>query len=55
MKIDYEETNVDEAFANIIKFYIYIMCLLNFFSIYLGHRQEYSKKFIRNFDLSGQI
>ena len=52
IEVDYEETNVDEAFANIIKFYIYIMCLLNFFSIYLGYHQEYSKKFIRNFDLS---
>ena len=28
MKIDYEETNVDEAFANVIKFYIYITKLL---------------------------
>ena len=24
MEVDYEETNVDEAFANVIKFYIYI-------------------------------
>jgi hypothetical protein len=28
MEIDYEETNVDEAFANVIKFYIYITKLL---------------------------
>jgi hypothetical protein len=28
MEIDYEETNVDKAFANVIKFYIYITKLL---------------------------
>ena len=28
MKIDYEETNVDETFVNVIKFYIYITKLL---------------------------
>ena len=28
MEIDYEETNIDEAFANVIKFYIYITKLL---------------------------
>jgi hypothetical protein len=28
MEVDYEETNVDEAFANVIKFYIYITKLL---------------------------
>jgi len=28
MEIDYEETNVNEAFANVIKFYIYIIKLL---------------------------
>ena len=28
IKIDYEETNVDKAFANVIKFYICIIKLL---------------------------
>ena len=28
IKIDFEETNINEAFANVIKFYIYIAKLL---------------------------
>ena len=28
IEINYKETNVDEAFANVIKFYIYITKLL---------------------------
>jgi hypothetical protein len=37
MKVDLEESNVDEAFANVIKFYIYItklVCLLIFFNLF---------------------
>ena len=34
MKVDLKESNIDKAFANVIKFYIYItklVCLLIFF------------------------
>jgi hypothetical protein len=37
MEVDLEESNVDEAFANVIKFYIYItklVCLLIFFNLF---------------------
>ena len=51
MEVDLEESNVDEAFANVIKFYIYItklVCLLIFFNLFQGIIKNVAKNIFAN-------
>ena len=51
MEVDLKESNVDEAFANVIKFYIYItklVCLLIFFNLFQGIIKNVAKNIFAN-------